>query len=395
MKTNLLDKNTWHINPEMTFLNHGSFGACPRAVLAHQQQLQVEMENEPVEFLVHQFPQNYQDTLVALGHFFNADWEDLVYVPNATYGVNSVLQSLNFQPGDEILMTNQEYNACKNVVYFVAEKAKAKVVVADIPFPILSPQIILDRLFAALSKRTKVVLIDHITSPTGLIMPIAEIISECTKRGVDSLIDGAHGPGHVPIDLKKLKPTYYTGNCHKWLCTPKGSAFLYTDKAKQKQIRPVAISHGANIEKHFLSRYQLEFMWTGTFDPTAFFTISFALDFFEKNFTGGLTGLMKRNHELALKAQKVLAAALEIEAPAPKEMIGNLAALPLPPSTKKWEGHFMPMDPLHVELRTKHKIDLPIFPWPQYPKRLMRVSAQAYVHENDFLHLAELLKGRL
>jgi isopenicillin-N epimerase len=354
--------------------------------------MQKEMESEPVEFLVHKFPKNYKNTLVALSKLLNADWDDIVYVPNATYGVNCVLQSVPFKPGDEIIITNQEYNACKNVVYFVAEKTGAKVVVVDLPFPISESKTILEKIKSAMTDRTKLLLIDHITSQTGLVMPIKEIIKECEKRGIESLIDGAHGPGQIKIDLKELNPTYYTGNCHKWLCTPKGSALLYVRKDKQMQTRPVAISHGASIKDHELSRFQLEFMWTGTFDPTAFFTIPFTIDFFERNFEGGLGGLSRRNNGLALKAQKILSDAIGIAPPAPSEMIANMAAIPLAPSKTEWKGEFQPMDPLHVELRTKMKIDCPIFPWPKYPNRILRVSAQAYVNEGEILALAEVLK---
>jgi len=236
----------WDLDPGVRFLNHGSFGACPRAVLEAQSRLQAELEREPVQFMARRLPSYLDDARESLASFVGAAASDLVFVPNATTGVNAVLRSLTFEPGDELLVTNHGYNACSNAARFVCERAGAEAKVAEIPFPLQSEQQVLDAILAVVTPKTRLALIDHITSPTGLVLPIARIVRELRERGVETLVDGAHGPGMLELNLDEIGAAYYTGNCHKWLCTPKGSGLLHVRRDLQDSVRPTVISHGAN-----------------------------------------------------------------------------------------------------------------------------------------------------
>jgi len=213
----------WSLDRAVTFLNHGAFGACPLPVLEAQQRLREQLEREPLRFFTREFEELLDAARTQLAAFIGADAAELVFVPNATTGVNSVLRSLLFNPGDELLTTNLEYNACRNALDFVATRTGAKVVVATVPFPLDSPNQVVEVVMERLSPRTRLALLDHVTSQTGLIFPIQELVSQLAARGVDTLVDGAHAPGMVPLHLHEIGATYYTGNCHKWLCAPKSA----------------------------------------------------------------------------------------------------------------------------------------------------------------------------
>jgi isopenicillin-N epimerase len=252
----------WCLDPSVTYLNHGSFGACPTAVLAAQTELRLEMEREPVDFLSGTLPARLDIARQALSRFLGADSEDLVFVPNATAGVNAVLRSLKFEPEDELLVTNHTYAACRKTIDFVAARTGARVVVANLPFPCRHDEEIIEAVLRQVTPRTRLALVDHVTSPTALILPVARLVSTLRARGVDTLVDGAHAPGMVPIGLSELGAAYYTGNAHKWLCAPKGAAFLYVSRDRQAPLHPTVISHG------YTAGFHAEFDWTGTFDPT-------------------------------------------------------------------------------------------------------------------------------
>ncbi|MDP9192822.1 MAG: aminotransferase class V-fold PLP-dependent enzyme [Acidobacteriota bacterium] len=380
----------WTLDPAITFLNHGSFGATPRVVLDKQTALRAQMEREPVRFFVRELEPLLDDARRTLASFLNADANGLAFVPNATAGVNAVLRSLDLDKLDELLVTNHEYNACRNTLDYVAGLAGAKVVVADIPFPIDSPDVVIERVLAKVSDRTRLLLIDHITSQTALILPVERLVKELASRGVDTLVDGAHAAGFLPLDLRAIGAAYYTGNLHKWVCAPKGAAFLYVHENRRRSIHPIAISHGANASRTDRSRFHLEFDWTGTFDPTAWLSVPAALDFMESQ--GGWPDVMRRNGALALLARDLLCDTLGIAPPAPDAMLGAMAAVPLPDGTLDTAPSLYG-DPLQDKLLYEHNIEVPIVPWPHPPKRILRISAQLYNEPGDYEKLAVVLRG--
>ncbi len=381
----------WQLDPAVDFLNHGSFGACPRPVLEVQRELRDEIERQPVEFLARGLPGRIDAARERLAAYLGADPEGLVAVTNATSGVNAVLRSLSFGPRDELLTTDHEYNACRNALDFVAERSGARVVVARLPFPCEAPERLVEAIVQAVSERTRLVLLDHVTSPTGMIVPIEPVIRELAERGVDCLVDGAHAPGMLPLALTELGSAYYVGNCHKWLCAPKGAAFLWVREDRREHVRPLTISHGANTSRPGRSRFHDEFDWTGTLDPTAFLAVPAAIDFMESLLPGGWPEIRARNKALALEAREVLTGALGIRPPCPAEMIGSLVALPLPDGAPGTVESALYTDPLQDMLLGEHGIEVPVIPWPRSPRRLLRISAQLYNSLEQYERLAAAL----
>ncbi len=384
----------WTLDPGVTFLNHGSFGACPREVLDHQAALRAQMEAEPVRFLSRELDDRLDAARAALAAFLGADADDLAFVTNATTGVNAVLRSHPFAAGDELLATDHAYNACRNALDFVAGGAGARVVVAALPFPVASPDAIVEAVLARVTPRTRLALLDHVTSPTGVVLPIERLCAELAARGVEALVDGAHAPGMVPLDLGALGATYYSGNCHKWLCAPKGAAFLWARRDRQAKVRPLTISHGANRPKPGRSRFRVEFDWTGTADPTAWLSVPAAIACLGAMLPGGWPAVMARNHDLALAARRLLCAALGTPPPCPDTMLGSLASVVLPDGPTTDAGERRP-DPLQRRLFDHWGIEVPVMSWPAPPRRLLRVSAQLYNTREQFQRLAEALGKEL
>ena len=384
----------WRLDPAVVFLNHGSFGATPGTVLDLQSELRARMEAEPVRFFVRDLEAMLDHVREALGPVVGAPPRDLAFVPNATTGVNAVLRSLHLEAGDELLTTDHEYNACKNALDFVAERARARVVVARVPFPSGGEDEVVQAIVSKATSRTRLLLIDHVTSPTGMVLPVERIVRDLAARGIDTLVDAAHAPGMVPLSLAELGAAYYTANCHKWLCTPKGAALLYVRPDRQQGVRPVVISHGANSPRTDRSRFSIEFDWTGTFDVTPVLCIPASIDALAAMVPGGLPAVMAHNRALALEARRILCDALGVPPPCPESMIGSLAAVPLP------DGNPAPPSPLYGDplqdvLFERHAIEVPVVPWPAPPKRLIRVSAQLYNTREQYEYLAKALAAEL
>jgi isopenicillin-N epimerase len=387
----------WALDPAVAFLNHGSWGATPRKVLAAQQAWRDRMEAEPVRFFAHDLEPELDRARAVVSAFVGADPQDLAFVPNATTGFNAVLRSLRFEPGDELLTTDHGYNAARNAMEFVAERAGASVVIGPIPFPDGSPDSVLEAVMRAVTPRTRLAVLDHITSATSLIFPIHELVAALADRGVETLVDGAHAPGQVALDIPAIGAAYYTGNLHKWVSAPKGSAFLWVRRDRQSAIHPLAISHGASSTRQDRSRFLVEFDWTGSADPSAYLAAADAIRFGDELVPGGWEALRQRNHALALAGRDLLCAALEIEAPAPDETVGCMASLPL-----RFErpGTWVPEidqygDPVHDRL-AELGMQVLVVPWPQRPdggpwRRLVRVSAAAYNDLAQFERLAAAL----
>jgi len=384
----------WPLDRGVAFLNHGSYGACPAEVLRYQAALRAEMEAEPVRFLGRELDDRLDAARARLGAFVGADPDDLAFVSNATGGVNAVLRSLRLAAGDELLTTDHAYQACRNTLDFVAERSGARVVTVTLPFPVASPQAIVDVVLAGVTPRTRLALLDHITSPTALILPLERLVAALAARGVDSVVDGAHAPGMVPLDLRALGAAYYSGNCHKWLCTPKGSAFLWVRRDRQADVHPLTISHGAKGERAGRSRFRLEFDWTGTQDPTAWLTVPMAIDYLAGLVPGGWPALMARNRALALEARRLMCEAVGTSPACPEEMIGSIASVILP-DNRTVETGWRVRDPIQGRLFEAWGIEVPIMRWPAPPKRMVRVSAQLYNHLPQYVRLAEALRKEL
>lgn len=385
-----MNSQHWLLDRDITFLNHGSFGACPIPVLEAQTNFREQLEREPLRFLMREFEPLLDRARNELAAFLGTSGDELAFVPNATTGVNAVLRSLSFTPGDELLTTNQEYNACRNTLDFVASRTGAKVIVAEVPFPIESPEQVIEAVIKCVSPQTKLALLDHIVSQTGLILPIKQLVSELAQRGVDVLVDGAHAPGMIALNLDEIGAAYYTGNCHKWLCAPKGAGFLYVRRDKQDAIRPTTISHGANSPRSDKSRFQLEFDWMGTVDPSAYLCVAVAIDFMGSLLDGGWPELMAKNHALALDGRQILLDKLDLSQSCPDEMVGSMAVIQLKDAEFYALGK-SGIAPLQEALWEIFKIEVPVIPWPDANQQLVRISAQFYNTLPQYEYLAKAL----
>jgi isopenicillin-N epimerase len=393
--------DAWALDPAVVFLNHGSFGACPRAVLAVQADLRAELEANPVAFLGRALEGRLDAARVRLAAFLRADPEDLAFVPNATAGVASVLRSLRFAPGDEIVTTDHEYNAALNMARFAAARDGARVVIARIPLPASGPDEVAERVMAVVGPRTRLLLVSHVTSPTALVLPVERLVAALEGRGIPVLVDGAHGPGMLPLDLARLGASFYTGNLHKWVCAPKGAAFLHVRRDRQAVIRPLAISHGANDPRAGRSTFRKEFDWTGTADPTPFLAVPATLDAVEGMLDGGWPAVMARNAGIAAVARRALASATGRPVLAPETMLGSMAAIELPPDPGFSARDPSDPDPLQERLLATAAVEVPLHAWPRDPapgerrRRLLRVSAHLHNDPGEYAHLAEALRALL
>ena len=379
----------WSLDPGVHYLNHGSFGACPIPVLEFQAALRARLEREPVDFLVRDLPGLLAGARQALGRFVGADPEGLVFVPNATTAVNAVLRSWNLKPGDEIVTTDHAYAACRKTLEFLAARRGAAIRIARVPFPIAGPGDVVEAILAAVTSRTHLALIDHVTSPTALVLPIAEIVATLRERGIECVVDGAHALGMLPLELDRLGAAAYAANAHKWLCAPKGSAFLHVRADLRGRVRPLVVSHGYDPGSPEV-RFRDEWDWTGTDDPTPYLSIPECLRVLGGLLPGGWPALMHRNHALALRGRSLVGEALGVAPPCPESMIGSIAALPLPAAHPDSPVARLDMRGLATWTRERG-IESWFFPWSAPGGKLVRLSAQAYNHEDHYRALATLL----
>jgi isopenicillin-N epimerase len=369
-------RHEWVLDPGFVSVNHGSFGATPRVVLAVQQDWQRRMEAQPGRFFRAILPAALRHAAGQLGAFLGADSNDLAFVENTTVGCNAVLRSLELGAGDEILVLTHGYGAVRNAARYVAERAGARVTEAAVPFPRPDADAIVASVAAALTPRTKLAVIDHITSGSALVLPLERIVTACHAAGVPVLVDGAHGPGQVTLDLPSLGADWYVGNCHKWLCAAKGSAFLWAAPSRQAGLHPVTISHG------FGAGFLAEFDWTGTRDCSAWLSVGAAIDFHAR--LGG-AALRARNVGLAAEGAALLARRLNTEQGAVGAMAGAMGLVRLPLAG--------PVTPVRSEaIRAQllaagtdaptHIIDDTVW---------LRLSAHAYNEIEDYERLAEIV----
>jgi len=361
------------LDPDVVFLNHGSFGACPRPVFAEYQRLQLELEHEPVEFLSlkRRFPESIAVARERLAAYVGAPAANLVLVPNATTGVNVVARSLELEPGDEIVTTRHEYGGNELLWRYVCERRGARIVEVD-----TLPATAVDDLLGAFTARTRLLFVSHITSPTALRFPVEELCSRSREAGVATLIDGAHAPGQLALDLDALGADFYTGNCHKWLCSPKGAGFLYARPEVQPLLEPIAVSWDWPADD-WADRHR----WAGTQDPSAQLAVPAAIDFQAAN---DWDSVRERCHELAVQAVRELSAlGLEPLAAGEGEYV-QMVAFRLPPRDAEELGR---------RLFREHRIEVLAQSWRDVPT--LRVSFQGYNDERDLDALASALRTLL
>lgn len=385
-----LHRRHWRLNPAVDFLNHGSFGAMPNVVFESQRHWIEQLERDPIEFLAPErtLLPKLDQVRDLIAELVRADAADIAFVRNATEGVNAVLRSFPFSAGDEVLITSHGYNACNNAVRYSAEKADACVQVAELPFPIHSESQVIESIESRLTRRTRLILVDHVTSPTGLVLPIREIVELAHRRNVRVMIDGAHAPGMVEVDLQKLDADYYTANHHKWLCGPKTSGFLHVRRDLQDEVRPAIISHGANTSNYGPSRFLGEFNWVGTYDPTPILAMPTAIEFLNSLIDGGLPALMNDNRSLVLAGRRRILDALDLAEPAPDGMIGSLASVPIAWLSKCSRAE---LNTIQQRIYKEHRIEVPVFSLGNLLP-CVRISAQAYNSIDQYERLADALR---
>ncbi|HEY7564968.1 MAG TPA: aminotransferase class V-fold PLP-dependent enzyme [Acidimicrobiia bacterium] len=384
---------SWLLDPSVLHLNHGSFGATPLEVRAVQDQWRQRLEANPTHFMTEEYEPAIDQARQRLALLIGAEPADLVFVANATTAINAVVRSLSLAPGDELLTTDHAYNACRNVLDYAAARSGADVVTARIPFPLSSPDEVIEPLLDAVTSRTRFALIDHVTSATGLIMPVDRIVASLEQLEIEVLVDGAHAPGMLPLDVTALGCSYYAGNNHKWLCSPKGSGFLWVRPDRAGSLVPPVISHGWNDPRRSRPRLHLLFDYMGSNDPSAHLAVPAAIEFLTSLYPVGLVGFMEANRQLALKARDLICTALGVPEPAPASMIGALATIPLPDSTGEPTPELN--DPLTRTLYERHRIQVPVFLWPGWPRRHVRVSAMPYNSPDQYEQLVTALRTEL
>jgi isopenicillin-N epimerase len=370
-------RHEWALDPDYVTVNHGSFGATPRAVLAAQDGWRRQLEAQPTRFMTSVLPGALRGAAGKLADFIGAKPESLAFVSNATEGCNAVLRSRRLAPGDEVVILSHAYGAVRNTVRYVCDVSGARLVEVALPFPRVAADEAVARVAAALTSRTRLAVLDHITSQSALVLPIKRMIAECHAAGVPVLVDGAHAPGQVDLDVTDLNADWYAGNCHKWMMAPKGCGFLHARADRQADLHPVSISHG------YGRGFVAEFDWTGTWDPSAFLAITAAIDFHHR--LGG-PALRTRNAALAAEAATLVAGLLGTESGGGNALGGSMSLVRLPPHGPPTEAHAL-------ELRTRMLdagADVPIHAnagaiW-------MRLSAQAYNDLDDYRRLANIVR---
>lgn len=368
------------IDPSITFLNFGSFGACPKPIFQEYQQWQLELEREPIQFITVNGPKYLQQSRSALGQFLNCDADDLVFVTNPSYAVNIIAKSLELQPGDEVLSTDIEYGACDMTWNHYCEKKGAKYIRQHIELPLTTKEKFVEDLFRGLTEKTKLIFISHITSSTALKFPVKEICAMAKEKGVMIFIDGAHAPAHTALDLKKLDPDIYTGACHKWMMTPKGCSFLYVKKDKQALFDPLIISWGFKALFPSASKFQDYHQMQGTRDYSAFLTVPSAIRFMnENNWDKVSADCRKMVQENALRFTDLVGS--KPLCPVKDEFLGQMFSIPI--KNKEPEK-------FQRKLFEKYRIEIPVMRQGEYV--FIRYSINAFNTQSDLDRLYEILK---
>jgi len=365
------------LDPGVTFLNHGSFGACPRAVFERYQEWQLELEREPVLFLARRIDGLLASAREALAEYVDADPDDLVFVPNATSGVNIAARTLALGPGDEVLTTNLEYGALDLTWERVCREAGARYVRTPIALPLADDEDLAETIWAGVTDRTRVLYVSHHTSSTALTLPVQDLCGRAREREIATVVDGAHVPGHLPLSLRELDADFYAGNCHKWLCAPKGAGFLHVRRELQRDAQALMVSWGyEGDDPSFLARHEKQ----GTRDPAAYLTVPAAIEWQREH---RWDEVRARCHELARRAAAELG--LPPVVPGMRHgLYGQMVALQLPEDA--------PAD-LQERLFDEHRIEIPVVE--RQSPRLIRASFQGYNDAADLERLKAALAALL
>lgn len=375
-------KQHFLLDPSVIFLNHGSFGATPKSVFDVYQNWQLRLERQPVLFLGRELDGLLKDSRQVLGEYLNADSDDLVYIPNATYGVNIIARSLQLKPGDEILTTDHEYGACDYTWDFICSERGTKYIHQPIPLPVYSEEEIIDQFWVGVNSRTKVIYLSHITSPTALRIPVEQICQRAKEAGILPVIDAAHSPGQIPVDLQALGADIVFGNCHKWMLNAKGSAFLYVKRELQHLIDPLIVSWGYHPapETTTGSRFIDILQWAGTKDPTAALTNPTAIQFMQEH---NWDEVRNECHDLLRQGIEQICNLVNMPPlyPLDSDFYGQMGIAPLPLSN---------LAVLKSRLYDEYKIEVPLIQWQD--KQFVRISVQGYNSQEDIDTLVNSLK---
>ncbi len=389
-------RQCWLLDPTVTFLNHGSYGAMPRSTAAMQSRIRERMEREPIRFIKHDLEGLMDVSRHSLATVLNCRPNDLAPMPNATLALATILANTQLREGDEVLVSDHEYQSLINELDRMSQRQGVKVVEAKIPFPIASPDVVVERFLEAITPRTRLVIISHITSASSLVLPVAPIIKECNARGIDVVLDGAHSPGQVHVDLGALQPAYFVGSGHKWLCGPKGIGFIYVRADKQPGFRPLALSSRANKVRPERALFLRDFDYAGTGDYSAFLSLPESIGVVGSLLPGGWSALFRHNHELIVKARAHVCNVLGIEPSCPDSMLGTMASIAIPDAPDSIANRPTKYDDaLQDVLIDTHAMASPVWRLNCNQQRIVRLSAHAYNAIEQFERYAEALKQEL
>jgi isopenicillin-N epimerase len=366
-------KELFLLDPDVVFLNHGSFGACPRPVFETYQEWQRRLEWQPVQFLTNELPGHFACAREALGNYLKAAADDLVYVPNATFALNVVARSLDLGIDDEVLATDHEYGACSNVWQFLSQKRGFTYVQQPVTMPLKSKEAMLAQIWKGVTKRTRVIFLSHLTSPTAAHFPVEAICGRARESGITTIIDGAHAPGQIPLDMVSIGADFYFGNTHKWMCSPKGSAFLYAQRDVQKLIEPLVIGWGwgENRSLSYGSDYLDYLQWLGTNDISAYLSVPAAIDFQAKH---NWPDVSEQCHLLLAEALKRAGELTGRASPYPDDSFYHqMAVAPLP--------HLSDLKAFKARLYEQYRVEIPCIQWQD--QQFIRISLQGYNSRED------------
>lgn len=379
-------KEQFLLDPDVVFLNHGSFGATPRPVFEEYQRWQFRLERQPVLFLGRELLDLLRAAREALGDTLHVAADTLAYVPNATVGINIVARSLSLGSGDEILTTDHEYGACDNLWEFISLKTGARIIRQAIPLPVTTPEEVVEQVWQGVTPRTRVLFMSHITSPTALCLPVEALCARARSQGILTVIDGAHAPGQIPLNLDQLGVDFYAGNCHKWLCAPKGAGFLYVRSERQDLIEPLIVSWGWGQNNTYSNDgpYLNNLQWTGTRDPSAALSVPAAIRFEQEH---NWPTVRRRCHDLVRTAVHRLSdlTGLPPLYPDDQGFYHQMATLPLPFGTDLLD--------LKARLYDEHRVEIPTIDWQGQP--FVRLSVQGYNSAEDIDRLLDALSRLL